>query len=274
MRIKKACVVIPMYTLQLSLFESISLQQAFAILAQHDIFFVIPEHLQDNFETFEYVADGRASSVTFDSAFFENIDGYNRLLKYPGFYRAFAGYEFMLIHQLDAFVFRDELLAWCQKGYDHVGAPLFQGHEKATASGELVGQGNGGFCLKNIKACYEVVSKFKKLRFTRLFETKAPNFFIAVLRYVKHQMLYIYSRYPLQPIINEDLFWAEVVPENFPGFKVPSPQEAMKFSFEINPEILLAINNDQLPFGCHAWWKYNLPFWREYINNFGYNISL
>ena len=270
--VKKACVVIPMYTLELSAFEHISLQQCFNVLKAHDIFFAIPAHLNDAFKNFEYVASQRAGIVTFEDAFFENIDGYNRLLKYPGFYRSFSDYEFMLIHQLDAFVFRDELIAWCEKGYDHIGAPLFEGHEKATATGSLVGQGNGGFCLKNIKACDQVVSQFKKLRFKRSFETDAPNLLIKTLRYFKHQVLYIYSGYPLQPIINEDLFWAEVVPENFPQFKVPLPQEAIKFSFEVNPATLFMWNNNELPFGCHAWWKYDLVFWRKYINNFGYNI--
>ena len=269
---KKACVVIPMYTLELNAFERISLEQCFKILTAHDIFFAIPEHLQDTFDQFEYVADQRARCITFDSTFFENIDGYNRLLKYPDFYKSFFNYEFMLIYQLDAFVFKDELVKWCEKGYAHIGAPLFEGHDKAAGSAKLVGQGNGGFCLKDIKACYQIVSKFKKLRFKRSFNVGTANIVIKIFRYLKHQIIYIYSGYPFQPIINEDLFWAEVVPHNFPDFKVPSPQEAIKFSFEVNPGMLLAWNNNELPFGCHAWWKYDLMFWKTYINNFGYNI--
>ncbi|RZJ60002.1 MAG: ABC transporter ATP-binding protein, partial [Flavobacterium sp.] len=35
---------------------------------------------------------------------------YNRLMKFTGFYGSFIQYDFMLIHQLDAFVFKDELL--------------------------------------------------------------------------------------------------------------------------------------------------------------------
>ena len=29
----------------------------------------------------------------------------------------------MLIYQLDAYVFKDELLNWANKGYDYIGAP-------------------------------------------------------------------------------------------------------------------------------------------------------
>ena len=109
---------------------------------------------------------------------------------------------------------------------------------------------------------------------TRTFEDVNRPFYINFYRYIKHQLVFTYSGYPYQPIINEDLFWAEVIPNNFPDFKVPRPTEALKFSFEVNPEILYQLNNEQLPFGCHAWWKYNLNFWLPHINNFGYDIKV
>ena len=61
--------------------------------------------------------------VRFDPGFFRSTDTYSRLLLSAGFYQAFASYEFILIHQLDVFVFRDELADWCARGYDYVGAP-------------------------------------------------------------------------------------------------------------------------------------------------------
>ena len=197
---------------------------------------------------------------------------YNRLLKFPGLYKSFMAYDFMLIHQLDAFVFMDELHYWCERGYDSIGAPIFEGEVAATPDSPMIGQGNGGFCLRNILHCYRITRKVKKLKFTRSFEDENRPFYINFYRYIKHQMVYIYSLYPFQPIINEDLFWAQVIPENFPDFKVPEPAEAMKFSFEVNPDILFQLNGQKLPFGCHAWWKYNLSFWKPFINQFGYGI--
>ncbi|RYD79943.1 MAG: hypothetical protein EOP55_03500 [Sphingobacteriales bacterium] len=269
----KACIIIPMYRSNISEFEQISMHQCFKILGNHDIYYVIPKKLEVSIKANEYVRNGKASYKVFDDDFFVDIMAYNRLLKFTGFYKAFLAYEFMLIYQLDAFVFKDELLHWCNKGNDSIGAPLFEGLVSARPDSPIIGQGNGGFCLRNIHRCYEIVTQFKKLKFTRTFEDSDRPFYINLYRYIKHQLIYIYSGYPFQPIINEDLFWAEVIPENFPDFRLPSIEDAIKFSFEVNPDFLFEMNGNELPFGCHAWWKYNLDFWLPHINKFGYNIK-
>ncbi|MFD2284867.1 hypothetical protein GJU39_11430 [Pedobacter petrophilus] len=268
------CVVIPVYSNQIRSFEQISMDQCFRILGEHDIYFILPKRLESFIKNNKYVLANQAKYKTFDDHFFADIPAYNRLMKFNGLYESFLPYDFMLIHQLDAFVFKDELTAWCQKGYDNIGAPLFEGHDLALSSSPLVSLGNGGFCLRNVKKCYDVVTRFKKLEFTRTFDDENRPFYINFYRYIKHQLVYIYSGYPFQPIINEDLFWAEVIPHNFPDFKMPDIKEAMKFSFEVNPEVLFELNNHELPFGCHAWWKYNLGFWQKHINQFGYDIKV
>lgn len=270
----KVCVIIPVYTEQISAFEQISMDQCFNILGDYPIFFIIPKRLETFIRGNLYIVQNKAKYITFDDAFFSDIPAYNRLMKSAVLYRSFLDYEFMLIHQLDAFVFKDELMYWCEQNYDSIGAPLFEGHDFAAVNSPLVGQGNGGFCLRNVHKCYQIVLRFKKLKFKRTFDDANRPFYINFYRYLKHQVVYIYSRYPYQPIINEDLFWAEVVPENFSTFKVPSALEAMKFSFEVNPEVLFEMNNGELPFGCHAWWKYNLDFWVIHLNKFGYNIKV
>jgi len=271
---KKACIIIPMYRLNISEYEQISMQQCFRILGSHPIYFVIPKRLEASIQNLEYIKDGKAGYKAFDDAFFDDIMAYNRLLKYPKLYKSFWEYEFMLIYQLDAFVFKDELNYWCSQGNDTIGAPLFEGLISAKPDNPIIGQGNGGFCLRNIRNCYKIVTQFRKLKFTRTFEDSNRPFYINFYRYIKHQLIYIYSGYPFQPIINEDLFWAEVIPDNFPDFKVPGSTEAMKFSFEVNPDVLFKMNQNELPFGCHAWWKYNLKFWILHINKFGYNIKV
>lgn len=270
----KACVVIPVYTDQIRSFEQISMDQCFRILAKHDIYFIVPKRLESFIQHHYYVLNHQAKYQVFEDHFFADIPAYNRLMKYDGLYASFLTYDFMLIHQLDAFVFRDELMEWCEKGYDNIGAPLFEGHDFAQPDSPLVSLGNGGFCLRHVRHCYDVVSRFRKLKFTRTFDDANRPFYINLYRYIKHQMVYIYSGYPFQPIINEDLFWSEVIPHNFPNFKLPEINEAMKFSFEVNPEVLFEMNGHELPFGCHAWWKYNLSFWQKHINTFGYHINV
>ncbi len=270
----KACVVIPVYTDQIGPFEQISMDQCFRMLGAHDIYFIGPKKLEAFIRNHPYVIENKAGYKLFADQFFDDIPAYNRLMKYHGLYASFLAYDFMLIHQLDAFVFKDELVAWCKKGYDNIGAPLFEGHDLARTDSPLVSLGNGGFCLRKVRKCYEVVTKFKKLKFTRTFDDTNRPFYINFYRYIKHQMVYIYTGYPFQPIINEDLFWSEVIPQNFPDFKLPTIHEAMKFSFEVNPEVLFELNQHELPFGCHAWWKYNLAFWQKHINAYGYHIKV
>ena len=46
---------------------------------------------------------------TFDPGYFKSIQGYNRLLLSTGFYERFLASAYLLICQLDVFVFRDDL---------------------------------------------------------------------------------------------------------------------------------------------------------------------
>lgn len=269
---KRACVVIPIYKAQLSAYEQISLMQCLKVLHRYDIFLVIPEAIRDTLQRSTYLLDQPVAFKTFSNAFFKDIPAYNRLLKWPGFYKAFLDYEFMLIHQLDAFVFRDALEEWCNRNFDHIGAPLFEGHDLAKKNSALVGQGNGGFCLRNVQHCYDVVTRYRWLNYKRRFDGPEPTFPVRCYRFIKHRMLFNNAAYPFQPIINEDLFWAEVIPQAFPDFKVPEPREAIPFSFEVNPDVLFERNGHKLPFGCHAWWKYDLEFWRKHIEAYGYEL--
>lgn len=270
---KRACVVIPIYKLEMTPYEAIALEQCFKILGHYQIFFAVPKRLGKEMALNSLVLSGQALYITFRDEFFTDIPGYNRLLKSTVFYQSFISYDYLLIYQLDAFVFKDELLKWCDQGYSNIGAPIFEGHELAAADSTIVGQGNGGFCLRNVKDCYHVVSSFRKLNYVKSYTDTNRSVLRRLYRYVKHDLLHNYSLYPFQPIINEDLFWSVLVPAVFPAFKVPEPAAAIGFSFEVNPRILYKINLHELPFGCHAWLRYDLGFWSAHINKFGYDIS-
>ena len=65
---------------------------------------------------------------------------------------------------------------------------------------------------------------------------------------------------------NEDVFWTQCIPKYFPKFKVAPFEDAYAFSFEKNASMLYKKNNNQLPFGCHAWQKYEYEeFWKKHI---------
>ena len=269
---QRVCVTIPVYQDKISAYEQIAMDQCFKVLGDYDIIFIVPVRLQFFIAQHPYCVSGKAKYITFDNDFFADIPGYNKLMKSAVFYKSLLSYEFFLIYQLDAFVFRDELMEWCDRGYDNIGAPLFDGHDHAKPSSAIVGQGNGGFCLRNVNACYTVVTSLRRLNYKKVYtDNNAPGL-RKIYRYIKHNLVYNYSLYPFQPIINEDLFWTEVVPAAFPVFNVPEPLNSIPFSFEVNPDVLFELNGMMLPFGCHAWWRYNFDFWKPHIQAFGYEL--
>ena len=61
---------------------------------------------------------------------------------------------------------------------------------------------------------------------------------------------------------NEDWFWA-IVPKEF---VYPTLHEALRFSFDIKPEVCFELTRGELPFGCHGWSKPRMyGFWRPII---------
>lgn len=131
-------IVIPVYKPILSADEEHSLRQCISVLGNYQVTLVCPDGL--NVSEYSKVAGRELRCETFQPSFFENIDGYNRLMMSRMFYERFSGYDYMLIYQLDAWVFSDELTEWCLKGYDYVGAPWFElnhTHEEAMTYGLL-----------------------------------------------------------------------------------------------------------------------------------------
>ena len=64
----------------------------------------------------------------------------------------------------------------------------------------------------------------------------------------------------------EDLFYCLRLSETKLKLKVPELKDAIDFAFEQSPGYLFELNNNTLPFGCHAWNRYETnSFWREYI---------
>jgi hypothetical protein len=115
-----AVVVVPVHKPGMDGLEALSLARCVAVLARHPLVFVGPRSL--DFEPFRAAAPA-ARITTFADRYFGSHGGYSELLLTPSFYEAFADFGFMLVYQLDAFVFEDQLLHWCGKGYDFIGAP-------------------------------------------------------------------------------------------------------------------------------------------------------
>jgi hypothetical protein len=195
-------------------------------------------------------------ALTFSSQYFTSIKGYNRLMLSPEFYGKFFEFQHILIYQLDSFVFSDHLSRWCESSYDYVGAPWLGLNRREEVKGllppwerrntlsrllnlKISNVGNGGFSLRKVRSFFRLSILLKG----------------------------VIKTWPR----NEDIFWSFAAPCYYPFFKKPDVQQAISFAFELNPREAFNLNQNQLPFGCHAWWKYDFSFWEPTIGRLGYD---
>lgn len=244
-------VVIPIYKTDLDSFEKISLEQCLKTLSNYSIYIVMPENTPlGDLEIYKT----NLKFKTFPSFHFQNINSYSKLLLSKGFYQSFSDFTFILIHQLDVFVFKDELMEWCEKDYDYIGAPWINEQSwlknaKPFWSWRNNIVGNGGFSLR-----------------------KVPTFIKMLKIFRLNVNLFVKKNGGVQ--VHEDLFWSLYMPSLNPFFRIPDTDSALRFSFETYPSKCFERNNKILPFGCHGWMKYDLAFWKPFITNFGFKINL
>lgn len=225
-----------------------------AVLGQHPIVLVQPESLDSSALT---SAHPRLHVERFDDHFFAGRAGYNRLMLSAEFYQRFADVEYVLIHQLDAFVFRDELAYWCKRGHDYIGAPWLPPHRLLERIGERFKSapkrarhgekyckvGNGGFSLRKIRPFIDIAVRRRDM----------------IDAYLARQAGHRSATY-------EDGFWGMQVAQAEPWFSVPDHDEALRFAMDHRPWSALELNNGQLPFGCHGFEKRRVRrFWTPLI---------
>ncbi len=201
---------------------------------------------------------------SFENEYFASLDGYNRLLLCWNFYNHFSQYEYVLIVQTDALVFRDEIHEWCDKGFSYIGSPWFHGLTSPRYPLSFLGVGNGGFSLRKVQDFLRVLSGNNSRDIVSSAKRPVTPMEFMRLKSVGLHCLKFGKQPPfIQVSINEDIFWGLVAPGRHDYFSVPSPKDAVGFAFETAPEYLYELNGYKLPFGCHAWQRYNPQFWRE-----------
>lgn len=268
------CVVaIPVYSSNPSCDEFDSFRQCLKILGKHDV--VIFTFKELDCSVYDNLANQfglHIEKTFFDKSYFGSVKGYNKLCLSLEFYNAFCNYDYMLIYQLDAWVFSDQLDFWCGKGYDFIGAPWFYMYKKRKryVMKEIVG--NGGLSLRKISFCIDVLKRSSMLPITTwkgVYETtdaQNVNYIGVFLRLFgfKNNMKYYISGEEY----NEDAVFAiQKYSYIDRGYRYPSPIEASEFAFERYPSLLFEMNNHKLPFGCHAYKKHEFDsFWSKYIN--------
>jgi hypothetical protein len=264
-------VIIPIYKATLTPLEKIALSQCRKILSAYDLIIIKPEGLDTGLIDFDLSFINK--TISFPDHYFKNVFSYNNLMLETNFYKTFLNYEYMLIYQLDAFVFKDELKAWCDLNYDYIGAPWLRPKAFPTKFKTLKEQlrsfmhrrynfkdkfgnpdlhrqisnyvGNGGFSLRKVLTFYNFCINEPTL--VDSYKNKNSGYF------------------------NEDMFWTIEVNRKTKRITIPPYKKALFFSIETAPGRAIKMTSGQLPFGCHAWDLY-LDFWRPYFRSAGYEI--
>ena len=224
-------------------------------LAAYDVAFVAPEGL----DMTPYAALAPEAEVVRVGEEWlgsrNGIAGYNAMMLSERFYRISEAWDYILICHPDAWIFRDEVAAWAERGYDCVAAPWMRRpvydlplvrqymawrqrsrHRRGlSCRADLYGRiGNGGLSLRRTAA-----------------------FIDACRRYADRAAEYLAVR---SHLYNEDVFWA-TVPDNF---RYPTPEEALAFG--TTPAYCYRLTGGRLPMGCHSWSKPRMyRFWRRFI---------
>lgn len=268
---KKVVVVIPVHSPKPGERDLISLTQCCKVLADYEIVLLHPEGL----DLSEYQCHGKEiKSVGIEKQWFTSHRSYNQLKKSLRFYDLFSDYEYLLTYELDCFVFRDELSYWCNKGYDYIGAPWFDNYTGAHQ--RIVGVGNSGFSLRKVSTCRTIL---KTNRYRNGLLTIVRQHFksgkslktlmnpVRLYEAIKRDSSFnLYNTF----VGHEDAFWCLEIPKYFPEFNIAPVEDAYRFSIEEQPEYLVQLNNNQLPFGCHAWYRFD--YWKSVFPRFGYSI--
>lgn len=264
---KKVAIIIPMSTRpDLTEEEEISKRQLLHYLGGYDKFLLVPEGLRFDFEGFQH--------IEFPMRFFGSAANHGKLLGTRGFYRAFLDYEFVFFYHFDSLVFSDQLTDWCGRGIDYIGPPWIQCEDSPWVDRPRVG--NGGFTLLRVDAALKALTARYLERpsayWFDLFTAYAPPWLVKLLE--KNEWFWPAKRLmqewrevhnPNAHNRNNDIFWSDLAHHFDPDFKVASLEDGLRFAFEVSPKTCLEMNGGRMPFGCHAWGRYDRAFWEPHL---------
>jgi hypothetical protein len=264
---KKVIIIIPAYKPfdKLTQNELCSLRQLQRILPTFPVCIFAPENLPLE-KYIDFFGDQPISTEFFKNENFRSIRSYNKLHLSKDFFKRFLGYDYLLLYHTDAYVFRNELKLWMDQGYDYIGAPFYK-NNREPFNIETWSVGNGGFSLRGVKKSYKLSKKIELygLLFKLLAKIRCKTFVVKLSVFMGIKKLAIMEKIAANKI-NEDVVFSTLATQFIRNFRVPSIEVAWKFSFEAHPALLYKLNNNELPFGCHGWDKYEPEFWKNFIN--------
>ena len=246
--------VVPIYKLDLSPEELISFKRLKDLMSVKSIRIICPSKFQD--KNLPDMLNGCRIEY-FEDKFFASVAGYNKLMLDCAFYERFKANKYILIYQLDCYLFDNNIEDFLSLNLDYIGAPwpvktvyrsflkvypldMRMGGILRTLLGKSVTVGNGGLSLRKVESFIRVLKKMK-------WRLKNWNY-------------------------NEDIFFSHCVPIYCPSFKIASEKVAAEFSLDQEPKEFALKYDLTLPLGCHGWnqtdkkvYTSSSKYWRERI---------
>jgi len=271
----KVVVITPAYQKEISQNEYLSIKSSRHYLQHYHHVIIAPKKFSNDKEFIQLWESLHYEIVFFDNNYFLNSKTYNKLMMTSEFYQSFSHFNYMLIVQLDVLIFQNSLDYWIKKDIDYVGAPWIIEDSKGIRFNFA---GNGGLSLRKISTFIKVLNAKNTISKQELF-LKLP-----ITSYLRNIILiYFLLRLPLSkyhlPIFkfllkgHEDNFWTFYATFFTEKFKVASVEDSLAFAFERHPEFCFKKNHHKLPFGVHAWERYNPEFWNKYTQKIS-NLAL
>jgi Protein of unknown function (DUF5672) len=246
--------------------EEIAFRHVRHYLGHYDKYVLIPDNHPATYSGF--------TAKRFPRRFFGSAQAHGRLLLSKPFYRAFLDYDYILIYHLDALVFADELLDWCSKGYDYIGAPWLLSPDTPHITAQKVG--NGGFSLRRVRSFLRVLDSKAYFvdpdEYWRRYRARSGALATAFnwpRKYVKRLGWFNdvswHVRWAVHGDVHEDRFWAEFATHYDPTFRIAPVDVAMRFAFEAEPRRCFDRIGHRMPFGAHRWQKFDRAFYEPHL---------
>ena len=264
---KPLVIVTPVYLEEITENELLSIQSIKQHLNQYDRAIISPRKFESNPKFITQWEEYGYKVVFFDNQHFSSIEKHNKFLMSQLLYETFAEYDYMLMAQLDVLIFSNSIGYWMDKKLDYVGSSWIINEGKNK---KLVGNGgNGGLSLRNIQTFLKVIDSKK-------FYSKRDLFNILPAYSKVRNILFVGLLIQLKPLQSfahllkrffagkEDMFWSYYAPFFVEDYHLASLEDTVAFAFERYPEFCFEENQQKLPFGTHAWEKYNIEFWEKH----------
>ncbi len=250
--------------------EEVSIRHLFHYLGEYDKFLLVPRGTRLTTSGFKLVGLAKR--------YFGSPSLHDRLLYKIWFYKKFLDYDFILFYHLDSLVLDYSMSKWFSGNFDFIGPPWVNCEDSPWV--EVPRVGNGGFSLLRVSRAIEVLTSRYRVEPNTLihewFSEFCPLWLVAELARFRGNSRWIRikdrllegwheSRCPTNYGQGNDQFWSDKAVKYVSEFRVATLEEGLQFGFEVSPQTCYEMAGKKMPFGCHAWAKYDREFWRPHL---------